>query len=187
MPAPAFDALAPMLLGEVKKPFSDPAWAFELKFDGYRLMAEVDGGRVRLKSRNGADATKWFPEVVEGLATLKGGRHVFDGEVAVLDEIGRSDFERLHARARMRGYKPGADAVVFCAFDVLVAGGRDVTGHPLAKRKPRLERLLVSQPGSTLNVGHVVGDGDWLYRQAFDLKLEGIVAKRLDSPLFALA
>ena len=182
MPAPAFDALSPMLLGEVKKAFSNPAWAYELKFDGYRLMAEVAGGKVRLKSRNGTDATKWFPEVVAGLATMTGGRHVFDGEVSVLDDIGRSDFERLHARAKMRGYKLGADPVVFCAFDVLVAGGRDLTKQPLAKRKARLEALLASPPPSTLHVSHVVGAGQWLYSQAAELKLEGIVAKRLDSP-----
>ena len=65
--------------GQRRAPFSDPGWTFELKYDGYRLLAEVDAGRCSLKSRNGADATTWFPEVAAGLSALPGGHHANHG------------------------------------------------------------------------------------------------------------
>lgn len=169
-----------MLLGEAR-PFSDPDWLFEIKHDGYRVLAEWDGASVYLQSRNGADATAWFPEVATTLAGLGGGRHVVDGEMCVLDDIGRSDFNRLHARARMRGWRPGADPVVFCVFDVLVQAGQSVMGLPLTERKRRLAKLFADKPPSTLVVSDFEGEGRLLYDQAVQLKLEGIVAKRKDS------
>ncbi|WP_260501707.1 hypothetical protein [Aquabacterium sp. J223] len=105
-----------MLLSEVREPFDDPAWTFELKFDGWRLLAAVAGDQVELRTRNGASATRWFPEVATNLAGLAGGPHVLDGEVCVLDDLGRSDFDRLQDRARRRGWKPGFDPVVFCCL-----------------------------------------------------------------------
>lgn len=171
-----------MLLTERKSPFSDPGWSFELKFDGYRLLAEIDAGRVQLKSRGGADATRWFPEVAAGLAALPGGRHVLDGEVCVLDAMGRSDFDRLHARAMRRKWYAGADPVVFCAFDALVVNGRSVMAKPLAARKTALRRLLTPAPAQVLYVAGIQGEGVALYEQAVALKLEGIVAKREGSP-----
>ena len=116
---PSLEQLRPMELGTRKLPFTDPAWGFEVKYDGYRMLAEVDAGRVRLQTRNGADATAWFPEIARPLAGMPAGRHIVDGEVCVLDGIGRSDFDRLQDRARLRRYRPGADLVAFCVFDVL--------------------------------------------------------------------
>src|SRR5206468_4165057 len=77
---------APMLLHEGRRtpPFSERGWLYELKFDGYRLVAGVHDGSVVLNTRNGANATSWFPEIVEGLRGLSGGPHVIDGEVCVL-------------------------------------------------------------------------------------------------------
>lgn len=169
-----------MLLGEAR-PFSDPDWLFEIKHDGYRVLAEWDSAAVYLQSRNGADATAWFPEVATSLAHIGAGRHVVDGEMCVLDDIGRSDFNRLHARARMRGWRPGADPVVFCVFDVLVHGGQSVMGLPLSERKKRLAKLFEHKPPSTLVVSDFEGEGRLLYAQAVQLKLEGIVAKRKGS------
>lgn len=170
-----------MLLGAAR-PFDDPAWLYEIKYDGYRMLAEVDGPRVYLRSRNGADATAWFPEVVASLAGMGTGRHVIDGEMCVLDDIGRSDFNRLHARARMRGWRPGADLAAFCVFDLLVHAGRNTMALPLTERKKRLAKLFSPQPPSTLVVGHFEGEGRVLYDQAVQLRLEGIVAKRQASP-----
>jgi bifunctional non-homologous end joining protein LigD len=68
---------------------------------------------VRLATRKGADCTRWFPEIVQGLAQLPGGPHILDGEVCVLDELGRSDFNRLQDRARRRCFYPECDAVTF--------------------------------------------------------------------------
>jgi bifunctional non-homologous end joining protein LigD len=176
----ALDTLTPMLLGEVKKAFSDPEWLFEIKYDGYRCLAEVRNGTAQLKSRNGSNMTAWFPEVVRALATLKGS-HIFDGEIAVLDEVGRSDFNRLQDRAKRRRYVPGADRVAFIAFDLLAYSGKSILEWPLTDRKAALQRVLTPAPPSCLFLDHARGDGEWLYQTAVTLELEGIVAKKADS------
>lgn len=171
-----------MLLEKARAPFDDPAWTFELKYDGYRLMAQTDGERAWLKSRNGADATAWFPEVVEGLLQLPPGVHVLDGEVCVLDQYGRTDFDRLHTRAMARRWKPGLAAVVYCIFDAPMHNGADLRNLPLVSRQQRLKRLFARPASSLLRVQGFVGEGVWLYEQAVHLELEGVVGKRLDSP-----
>lgn len=177
---------APMLLNEGRRPqpFEQPGWIYELKFDGYRLMAGVQDGQVKLATRKGADATRWFPEVVQGLAQLAGGPHILDGEVCVLDELGRSDFDRLQDRARRRCFYPECDAVTFCAFDLLAKDGRSLISLPVERRKRQLQELLTPTPSSVLYVGHFDAEhGRVLYEQAVHmLKLEGLVAKRLGSP-----
>lgn len=170
-----------MLLSEAPQPFSRVGWGFEIKYDGWRCLAEVRKGVVRLQSRGGADATTWWPEIVLALATLP-GHHVLDGEVCVLDEYGRSDFNRLQARSMRKGWKPGADLVVFCAFDVLVTKGRNVMPQPLRKRKEALGKLLAPVTQSIIAVGYLESAGKQLYAQALALELEGIVAKDLASP-----
>lgn len=171
-----------MLLSEKPRPFDQSGWTHELKYDGYRILAEIDEGEVRLQTRNGADATRWFPELYAPPRTLGKGRTVLDGEVCVLDDLGRSSFDRLQDRARRRGFREGVDPVVYCIFDVLVHRGLDVRTLPLANRKAMLARLLrVSRP-SLLLVRDVPGRGAWLYEQACALGVEGIVSKRLDSP-----
>jgi bifunctional non-homologous end joining protein LigD len=190
MPAPsASPALRlsnyqPMLLKQAKQAFDSDAWTFELKYDGYRLLAQCGGAPTQLASKSGADATKWFPELTAALNTVSGGPHVLDGEVCVLDEFGRTDFNQLHARARQRGLKPGSPLVVYCVFDILVHRGRAVMSAPLEERQQRLAELLAASaaPAHTLLVTGVQGQGKWLYQQAQALRLEGIVAKRLGSP-----
>lgn len=171
-----------MLLTEVSRPFSDPAWGFELKYDGYRVLAEVDQGVATLRTRNGGDATKWFPEVTHSLAFLP-GRHIVDGEVCVLDDLGRSDFMRLQQRASHRRSVEGADLVAYCIFDVLVFDGDDVMSKPLIFRKERLEELLADRPNQLLLVRHVDEMGEGMYEAALQLKLEGIVASGWSRPI----
>lgn len=172
-----------MLLDERRAPpFGLAGWLYEIKFDGYRLVAGIDAGKVQLATRNGADATRWFPEVVAGLATLAGGPHVLDGEVCVLDGLGRSDFNRLQDRARRRRWVEGADPVVFCAFDLLAQDGRSLIDTALEKRKARPAKLLTPAPAAVLYVGDFGADeGRQMYGHAKELKLEGLVAKRLGS------
>jgi len=107
---------------------------------------------------------------------------VLDGEVCVLDQHGRSDFNRLHRRARRLGHKAGADPVVICVFDLLLHAGKDIRLQSLAKRKAALQRLLREKRDSVLLVGGVAERGVWLFQRALELELEGIVSKRLDSP-----
>jgi bifunctional non-homologous end joining protein LigD len=177
--APPFASIEPMLLEQARQPFEAEGWTAELKFDGYRLLVETHVGRVRLKTRRGADATRWYPEL-RSLAAL-GGRHVLDGEVAVLDQHGRSDFDALHARSRLRGWRAGAAPVVFCAFDILILAGEDVRGWPLVERKAALRELLAKPPEFVLYVQDVPGEVAGLYQQAVAWQLEGIVAKQMAS------
>jgi bifunctional non-homologous end joining protein LigD len=174
-----------MLLSEVDAPigseFNAPGWTAEIKYDGYRVLARAADGRVQLKTRNGTDATHWYPEL-RSLCVLQRQPLILDGEVCVLDEIGRSDFERLQDRSRRRGRPKGSEAVVYCAFDLLVADGVDLRERPLADRKKALRELLDPPPAHVLYVSDAEGQLEWLYSNALALQLEGVVAKRLDSP-----
>lgn len=175
-----------MLLHTGKRlpPFAQPDWIYELKFDGYRMIAGVQDGQVQLATRKGADASRWFPEVVQGLSGLLGGPHILDGEVCVLDETGRSDFNRLQNRASRRCFYPECDPVVYCAFDLLAVDGRSIIGLPVETRKGMLKMLLTPIPPSVIYVGHFGAElGRTLFQQAVQqLQLEGLVAKRLGSP-----
>ncbi len=144
-------------------------------------MAEFGEGTVFLKTRGGADATAWFPEVAFALHPLKLGRCIVDGEICVLDELGRSDFDQLHARARLRRRVAGAPPAVFCVFDLLAEDGASLMALPLLERKRRLKKLLTPALASTLYIGHFE-EGQEIFRNAvITLKVQGLVAKRADS------
>jgi bifunctional non-homologous end joining protein LigD len=175
--------LLPMLCDERPIDMADPEWIFDLKYDGYRLLASISKGVVELRTRGGVVATAWFPEVTRELAKLPGSLTVLDGEVVVLDEIGRSDFDRLQTRARRRRFYPGADSVVFCAFDLLIENGIDLMQVPLIKRRARLEKLLKNCRDSVMVVGYFEShQAKTIFHEAVvPLKLEGLVAKRKKS------
>ncbi|MDM0117639.1 hypothetical protein QTI66_36650 [Variovorax sp. J22R133] len=90
------DDFPPMLLDERPLALDEPGWLYEIQFDGYRVTAMF--GKCTLRTRNGARATTWFPEIGQSLAKAPGGPHVTDGEVCFLDDLGRSDFEQLQER-----------------------------------------------------------------------------------------
>lgn len=173
---------APMQAPEqLFRPFTDPDWLMELKHDGYRCMAGVQAGEVRLLTKSGADCTKWYPEVVKALASLPGGPHVIDGEACVLRPDGTSDFNLLQDRARRRKWYPGAPVVTYCVFDLLACDGKLTMNLPLVRRKQMLEALVRKVPG-ILYVSHL--DADASVFQAMvkvGLEIEGVVAKRRDS------
>ena len=176
----ALAALEPMRLGERALGLDTPGWLYEFKFNGFRLMAQFGSGKASLMTGNGADATKWFPEVAASLAEIPGGAHIVDGEVCVLDDHGRSDYAKLRARAKRRRWHGGADQVTYCVFDLLVENDVDLMSRPLQERKRHLFRLLPAAP-SLLYVSHVEGHGRELMAQTASLDLEGLVAKRADS------
>jgi bifunctional non-homologous end joining protein LigD len=183
MAATSFAELQPMLAAEVKRPFSGPEWAFEVKFDGYRALAEWDASGARMKSRRGVDMTAWFPEVMLSLAAIGGRRCVVDGEICVLNAAGvagDAEFRRLFHRAARRGYKRGDDATTLVVFDALVVRGRSVMEKPLHMRRAQLAGMLADTPHVKV-VDQVIEHGQAMYRAAVELGLEGIVAKRLDS------
>jgi bifunctional non-homologous end joining protein LigD len=177
----------PLMLAESRdRPFSDPRWLFELKLDGYRLLAARDQATARLISRNGNDLSSSFPEVKRALAALPGGRLLIDGEVVALDEAGRPSFQLLQQRAKLSRAIDIRRATVeipvtFFAFDLLGVEDFDLRPLPLSARKELLRKLL-PQTGLVRFLDHFEGEGEVLYEQVRKLGLEGIVGKRSDSP-----
>lgn len=178
-----------MLLSERKvAPQDQSSFVAEIKTDGYRVLAEFGQHNCELKSKNGARCSAWFAEVSEALAQLSCGRTIVDGEMAVLDDIGRSDFDLLHARARRRRFSPGDPVVTYCVFDLLVLNGVSMMQRPLIERKAALEQLLTAtMPEFVMYVRHISPDDcdtpvSWLFDHALTLMLEGVVGKRIDSP-----
>lgn len=179
---------APMLAPEtLRAPFTDSAWLYELKFDGYRCLAAVEAQgesrRVELRTKSGAPCTAWFPEIARGLQPLRGGPHILDGEICVLRPDGTSDFNLLQERARKRRAYPGCPVVTYCVFDILVHNGENVMKLPLTKRKERLEQLLDrAPPPPLLLVKDLPADASLFAAMVqAGLQIEGVVAKRRDS------
>lgn len=182
-PGPPVSHILPMQApARIERPFSSPDWLYEVKYDGWRCLAQVDQGAVELRTKTGVNCSTWFPEVCEAFKSLPGGPYVFDAEACVLDELGRSDFHRMQARAVRRKYVPGVP-VTLCVFDLLVESGRSLMGLPLVVRKERLKALLARMPQrSILYVGDLPAQEELFWTTVPQLKLEGFMAKRLLSP-----
>lgn len=175
-----------MLAETAEKPFTDPAWLFELKYDGFRVLAERDGGAVHLVYRRGSDAVLTYPEVARALAALPFGDLVLDGEVVVLDEEGRPSFQRLQRRAQQRRTADVQRAALempatYFAFDLLGFEGFDLRPLPLVERKALLQSLL-PRAGPVRFLDHVPEQGEAFYAEVSRLKLEGLIAKKADAP-----
>lgn len=175
--------VAPMKAVSAEVP-TDDGWAFEVKWDGMRIVAAVDD-EVRLASATGHDATDRFPELA-GLAAHLGTGVVLDGEVVALDERGRADFGRLQPRMQARSPERVAHLrrtvpVTFVIFDLLGLDGHDTTTLTYLERR-RLLADLVTPTETWLVPGHQVGDGPALHAAAAAQGLEGIMAKRIESP-----
>ncbi|WP_299577613.1 non-homologous end-joining DNA ligase [uncultured Williamsia sp.] len=180
--------VAPMLATPGSVLLGD-GFAYEMKYDGQRGMATVDGRGVRLSSRNGTTITRTYPDVVAGIRRVLGGREaILDGEVVALDESGRPSFGLL--QRRMHTQRAAAALVRevparFFVFDVLASDGRDVTGLPYTGRRALLEDLVspgdpvVQVPPSWTAADGV--DGQVMLELAAEHGLEGVVAKRLSS------
>lgn len=169
-----------LMLAEKAKPFSDPGWIFELKYDGYRVLVCKDGSSVRMTSRNGHDAAVWFPRVAKQLGALP-GRFTIDTEVCVVDASGVPDFEAM--RAAMRGKHQ--HQIALFAFDLLTSGARDLRDLPVIERKDRLRKLLKVRGDRLMFVDHVEQHGEALFTHAIWIGMEGVMAKRADSPYVA--
>jgi bifunctional non-homologous end joining protein LigD len=178
-----------MLAGTTAVPFDREGWIFELKYDGFRLLAANEDGRARLRYRGGSDATAAFPEVAAALAALP-RNVVLDGEVVVVDEAGRTHFQRMQQRLMLRRPADVARAAAgrlratFFAFDLLGLEGYDLRALPLRKRKDLLRGVL-PRAGALRYVDHVEGRGVALHEAVRKLDLEGLVAKRASAPYAA--
>jgi bifunctional non-homologous end joining protein LigD len=175
-----------MLAETAERPFSDPGWVFELKYDGFRVLGAREAGEPRLRYRRGADATGTYPEIARALRLLPFGDLVLDGEIVVLDEEGRPSFQRLQQRAQQRRKHDLERAalerpVTYCVFDLVGFEGYDLRPLPLVERK-RLLQVVLPRAGPLRFVEHIVAEGEAFYEEVGRLRLEGVVAKRADSP-----
>ena len=153
-----------------------PEWIHEIKHDGYRLIVQRDGKRVRLWTKGGHDWSHRYPLITEAALHNRNTSFVIDGEAVLLGVDGRSDFNGLHSR------KHDAE-VQFYAFDILVSDGEDVRRLPLNMRKANLARLLARRVDGIFLSDFEQGEiGPDLFRHACLMGLEGIVSKRLGSP-----
>jgi DNA ligase D-like protein (predicted ligase) len=175
LPLPQF--VPPQLSLPAEKPPSGPQWVHEIKLDGYRMAARIDGGRVRLLTRTGLDWTHKYPSAIAALSNLNARTAYLDGELCGVDEDGLPSF--AHTQAATDG-ESGA-RLVYYAFDLLHLDGRDVSRLRLIERKTLLEPLIVGKPGLQFN-GHDTGDGGLILEHAAKLGFEGVVSKTIDSP-----
>jgi bifunctional non-homologous end joining protein LigD len=184
---PMPDSLRPMLATPGALPEDDARWAFEIKWDGVRAILYVEGGRVRALSRNDLDVTSSFPELAEIGKHLGMTTCVLDGEIVALDDEGRPSFARLQRRLHVRDGREArrratADPVNFIAFDVLYLDGRLHVDESYDDRRALLESLRLAGPGfTTAESFRDVAGADVLAGTAAN-GLEGVVAKRRDSP-----
>ena len=166
------------------KPFSDPNWLFEIKWDGIRTVAYIDQGEVRLFSRSKRDVTAEFPEFKDLARYVRGGAAILDGEIVTLDDNGRSDFQKLQNRFGVT--KPSAKLIsdvplTYYFFDVLYCNGFDVRKTPLLQRKELLRQVLRADDRVRYSE-HQLEKGKELYAAAEKRGLEGIVGKQIESP-----
>ena len=177
--------IRPMLASSVDDAFDNPAWLFEIKWDGYRAVAFIEDRNVRLVSRNQNDLTAQFPELRDFPKFVKAQRAILDGEIVALDEEGRPSFSLMQQRT---GFQPGKRRlpgrqgvpVVYYAFDLLYLDGYDLRHVGLEKRKELLQSVL--EPGELVRFSdHYPEKGRELFAVAGQRGLEGILAKKRES------
>jgi bifunctional non-homologous end joining protein LigD len=175
----------PMLATPVDEPFDGAEWLFEIKWDGYRAIAFIEDGKLRLVSRNQNELTQRFPELKDLPKSVRAKSAILDGEVVALDDEGRASFSLMQQRT---GFRPGgrrgaakADVpVLYYAFDLLYLDGYDLRKVALEERKRKLASVLVS--GDSVRYSdHYEKQGKALFEMARAKGLEGILAKKRDS------
>jgi bifunctional non-homologous end joining protein LigD len=183
---PMPSAIHPMLATSVDKPFDNPDWLFEIKWDGYRAIAFIDEGRVRLVSRNQNDLSAQFPKLAALPKSVKARRAILDGEIVALDDEGRPSFSLMQQRT---GFRPGKARlarregvpVIYYAFDLLYLDDFDLRRVPLERRRQLLQEHLTA--GEIVRFSdHYPEKGIALFEAAGKKGLEGIVGKKRASP-----
>jgi len=165
--------LQPMLATLTDAPFDDKGWVFEDKYDGFRMVAKAQGGKVTLYSRNGKIISHSYIEVAKALEGVKGDA-VIDGELVALDKNGISHFQLLQNALRHEA------KLLYCAFDLMFLDGEDLRGLTLLERKKRLKDILPSHKLVAFS-RHRKSSGTTFFEEAERKGLEGIMAKRAGS------
>lgn len=159
-------------MGSLPPESHDHEWAYEIKWDGYRTLAFVDDGELRLQSSNSLDVTAKYPELAAFPGAVNAASAILDGELVVLDPDGRPSFELMQRHETQ---------VAYYVFDVLQIDGTDTVALPYEHRRALLQQLV--EPGPNWLVpAHQVGDGAALLAATAERGLEGVMAKRLGSP-----
>ncbi len=155
-------------------------WLHEIKYDGYRIQARLDHGKVRLLTRKNLDWTHRFKPIAAAVAALPAETALLDGELVVEDDKGISSFSLLQTDLK----DDRGDRLVYYVFDLLHLDGRDLTGEPLVARKAALQALLkgTGKTGRIRYAEHFTEDGPVILKHACGLDLEGVVSKRKDAP-----
>nr|KAJ9617593.1 hypothetical protein H2204_013645 [Knufia peltigerae] len=153
-------------------------WLHEIKWDGYRLLADLHEGDVALRSRNGLDWTADFPEVVQAVQALPVRDARLDGELVVLDDNGRSDFAALQRVIDGSSKQP----LRYIVFDLPGVAGVDISRAPLLERKALLKELIGDKPGTLAFSEHVIDHGPAVFEASGKAGFEGIVSKQVDAP-----
>ncbi len=177
--------IQPMLATLADKPFSDPDWLFETKWDGVRAICFIKNGRARFVSRNQLEMTPQYPELINIADCVNASEAILDGEIVALDEKGVSRFQLLQPRL---GRKNASEIqrlatntrLAFYVFDLLYLDGFDLTQCRLLDRKEKLEAMLKSSKNVRYS-DHIIGEGERLYAEIAKVPLEGIIAKGLTS------
>jgi len=177
--------ITPMLASLCEKPFDDPNWLFEIKWDGYRAVAFLEDGDVRLVSRNHNDLTARFSELRALSKSVKAKNAILDGEVVVLDDQGRPSFSLMQQRTGLRSHgrqtTPRGDLpILYFVFDLIYLDGYDLRKVKLDERK-RMLREIVTDSEMVRYSDHFVGSGNALFGVAKQKGLEGIIAKKANS------
>ncbi|MDX2086248.1 MAG: DNA ligase D [Kofleriaceae bacterium] len=178
-------SIEPMLCQTAEAAFSSSDWLFELKYDGFRMMAYGGAGQAMLRYRSGQEVTDRFPELTSALRALPLANLVLDGEIVMLDAEGKPDFHRLSFRGQMHRTSEIqraalASPVTFIVFDLLAIGGHDLRNLPLLVRKSLLQRILPTV-GPLRYAEHIPQHGEALLAQVVARGLEGVVAKKASS------
>jgi bifunctional non-homologous end joining protein LigD len=165
--------LQPMLATLTEAPFDDKGWVFEDKYDGFRMVAKTESGKVTLYSRNGKIISHSYIEVGKALEGVKGDA-VIDGELVALDKNGTSHFQLLQNALRHEA------KLLYCAFDLMFLDGQDLRGLTLLERKKRLKDILPRHKLVAFS-RHRKTSGRKFFGEAERRGLEGIMAKRAES------
>lgn len=174
-------AIRPMLATPIEKPFDDPEWLYEIKWDGYRAVSFIEDGKVRLVSRNQNDLTGEFPELRDLSKLIKAKNAILDGEVVALDEQGRASFSLMQQRTGIRkgGRRIGANRelqVVYYLFDLIYLDGYDLRRVDLEQRKRVLSQIIVAS--DLVRYSEHFSQGLKLFEAVKKQGLEGILAKK---------
>jgi bifunctional non-homologous end joining protein LigD len=181
--APLPDFVKPCLALLKDKAPEGPNWIHEIKFDGYRIQARLDNGKVALLTRQALDWTEKFRPVAKAVSALGAKQAIMDGEVVSEDAHGVSSFSKL--QQDLKEGRP--ENLIYDVFDLMYLNGRDLTPAPLEARKRALAALVAPLPknGPIRYSESLTGSGQALFKRACQMHLEGIISKRRDAPYHA--